>query len=62
LCIAAIRNAVTAKKRKLIYAFQDFGAVWRVVDENDDGAIDYGEFMRAFIGNNSLDCALLSAE
>nr|XP_002126284.1 calcyphosin-2 [Ciona intestinalis] len=29
---------------------QDFQAVWRVVDENNDGAIDYGEFMRSFIG------------
>ena len=29
---------------------QDFEAVWRVVDENNDGAIDYGEFLRAFIG------------
>ncbi|XP_076813809.1 calcyphosin-2-like [Clavelina lepadiformis] len=28
----------------------DFDSVWRVVDENNDGAIDYGEFMRAFIG------------
>lgn len=29
---------------------EDFDSVWRVVDENSDGAIDYGEFMRAFIG------------
>nr|XP_039253532.1 calcyphosin-2-like [Styela clava] len=29
---------------------ENFDSVWRVVDENNDGAIDYGEFMRAFIG------------
>uniref|UniRef100_H2YU91 EF-hand domain-containing protein n=1 Tax=Ciona savignyi TaxID=51511 RepID=H2YU91_CIOSA len=29
---------------------QDFESVWRVVDENNDGVIDYGEFMRSFIG------------
>lgn len=30
--------------------------MWRVVDENSDGAIDYGEFMRAFIGKFSSFC------
>jgi len=29
---------------------KDFESVWRVIDENGDGAINYGEFIRAFIG------------
>lgn len=35
--------------------FKDFESVWRVVDENNDGAVDYGEFMRAFIGKLSVN-------
>jgi len=29
---------------------KDFESVWRVIDENGDGSINYGEFIRAFIG------------
>ena len=30
--------------------FQAFEELWRLLDVNRDGALDYGEFVRGFIG------------
>lgn len=29
---------------------QEFDSIWQVVDQNGDGVLDYGEFMRCFFG------------
>lgn len=32
------------------FPFQKFQEIWDIMDENHDGALDYGEFTRNFIG------------
>lgn len=32
---------------------QEFDRVWSVIDQNKDGVLDYGEFLRSFVGSMS---------
>ncbi|XP_078583315.1 calcyphosin-2-like isoform X1 [Branchiostoma floridae x Branchiostoma japonicum] len=41
------------RQNKMDVSPQQFESVWRILDQNEDGVLDYGEFMRTFIGEMS---------
>ncbi|XP_066264938.1 calcyphosin-2-like [Branchiostoma lanceolatum] len=48
---AELKDAL--KGNKMDVSPQQFESVWRILDQNEDGVLDYGEFMRTFIGEMS---------